>query len=201
MSIDPFPEHVTARKLCDRNRTINSSIPLGKLLRLSEYLVDTQAQVEVCLSFDRDESGTCCLSGNLTAAVRLQCQRCLEPVTVSLDATLAIKLAQSEPEARKIADQSANTLDKLDVVICKEGELNLLSVIEDELIMSLPIVAAHASDQCNTAFNALHAKTQRQEETMLRSNIKGLDVLQKLKQELAGASTPGDGSNKRNKNK
>ena len=183
MSIDPFPEHVSPRKWCDRNGTINSSIPLGKLLRLSEYLDNNHGQAEVCISFDRDAGGHCCLTGSVNATVNLQCQRCLRPVAVALASKLDIKLAANDVEAGRIADSAADPLERLEIVVCDQGELDLLAVIEDELIMSLPIVASHEDAACNDAFNALHAGG-RQEDGRARANIKGLDVLEKLKQEL-----------------
>lgn len=186
MSIDPFPERVVPRKWCDRNGTINSSIPLGKLLRLSEYLDDDHGQVEVRLDFDRDAGGICCLTGNINARVNMQCQRCLETTTVDLASELAIKVAGSDREAGKIADYVADPLDKLEIVVCEDGELDLLSVIEDELIMSLPIVAAHDNDQCNKRLGKLNreAKDLDIHSKSTQSNIMGLDVLEQLKQEL-----------------
>jgi uncharacterized protein len=183
MSIDPFPERVSPRKWCDSKGTINSSIPLGKLLRLSEYLDENHSQAEVCLSFDRDASGTCCLTGTVTARVSLECQRCLKPVTVDLESAIDIKVAANDADSARIAESAANPLDRLEIIVCHEGELNLLSVIEDELIMSLPIVASHADEQCSETWNRLHAKAQ---EVVLtgQANIKGVDVLEKLRQEL-----------------
>ena len=184
MSNDPFPERVSPRKWCDRNGTINCSIPLGKLLRLSEYLDDNHGQAQVCLSFDRDANGYCCLTGKVSAQVSMQCQRCLELTAVDLVSDLDIKIAGDNDEARLIADGTANSLDRLEVVVSVEGELDLLSVIEDELIMSLPIVAVHDNEHCNDQFNVLHADAEEQGNNAGQGNIKGLDVLEKLKQDL-----------------
>jgi len=183
MSIDPFPERVSPRKWCDRNGTINSSIPLGKLLRLSEYLDENHGQAEVCLSFDRDASGTCCLTGTVTARVSLECQRCLKPVAVDLESAVAIKVAANEADSARIAESAADPLEKLEIIVCDDGELNLLSVIEDELIMSLPIVASHADEQCSEAWNRLHAQPPDTARAG-QGNIKGMEVLEKLRQEL-----------------
>jgi len=183
MSIDPFPARVAARKLCDGNGTINSSIPLGKLLRLSEYLDDQSGQAEVCLSFDRDASGCCCLTGTVSASVNMVCQRCLDVTKVELASALDIKIAGTEKEAQRIAESSADPLEKLEVVVCDDGEFDLLSIVEDELIMSLPIVAVHDNEQCNAALNSLQNSAENPEPDR-QGNIKGLDVLEKLRQEL-----------------
>lgn len=183
MPTDPFPARVTPRKLCNRNGSINSTISLGKLLRLSEYLDDNHGQAEVCLSFDRDETGYCVITGTLKADVSMPCQRCLEPTPVSLDSDLALKVAEDEDEARRIAENSDDPHGKLEIVTCEDGQLDLLAVVEDELIMSLPTVAVHDDEHCNETLNALHSRARRQEESG-RGNVKGLEALEALKQAI-----------------
>ena len=113
----------------------------------------------------------------------MQCQRCLGAVAIIVESNLDIRVADSEAEAAQMADNAADPLDKLEIVVCEDGELDLQSVVEDELIMSLPIVASHDSAQCNEALNAM------QQEAGLckgggKGNIKGMEVLEKLKLEL-----------------
>jgi len=189
MSIDPFPERVLSRKLCNRNASINSTLPLGKLLRLSEYLYDDKGQVEVSLSFDRDEAGFCIISGSVKADVKMACQRCLEAAAVSLSSEIVVKVAESDSDAEKISESCSDPLDKLEVILCEEGELDLLSLVEDELILSLPIVASHDNEDCSKDLNILHDQARDEQASTdsslgNQSSIKGLEALEKLKQEL-----------------
>ncbi|MFT5321165.1 MAG: hypothetical protein ACI934_001313 [Pseudohongiellaceae bacterium] len=189
MSIEPFPERVLPRKLCNRNASINSTLPLGKLLRLSEYLYDDQGQVEVSLSFDRDEAGFCSISGSVKADVNMACQRCLEATAINLLSEIAVKVADSDSDAEKISESSSDPLEKLEVILCDEGELDLLSLIEDELILSLPIVASHGNEDCSKDLNIIHDQAREEQKSTdsslgNQSSIKGLEALEKLKQEL-----------------
>lgn len=185
MSNDPFPERVVARKLCQMNGAINSTLSLDKLPRLGEYLHDKHGQVEVRLSFDRDEGGADVIIGSVNAVVNLQCQRCLEPTPVKVHSDIIMRVANDEDDAAKLtrmlAETAVDRLQKLDIVVCDEGELDLIALVEDELILSLPIVASHNNEQCNDRLNKLREQAGKIENT----NIKGLDVLEKLKQELA----------------
>lgn len=183
MPNEPFPERVFPRKLCHRDGEINSKIPLSKLLRLSEYLHDNHGQAEVHLDFNRDEGGHCHVRGVIRAEVNLLCQRCLEAAAFTLVSELDIRVAETEEEALKVPDSSADPLDKLEIVVCDEGQLDLLSLIEDELIMSLPIVASHSDDRCNESLNALQLDTS-QTESEPQGNIRGLDKLEALKEAL-----------------
>ena len=175
-----------ARKLCQQNGTINSSIPLGKLQRLSEYLHDNHGQAEVCLSFDRDESGLDVISGNFNATVNMQCQRCLESVTVDIQSECLMRIAPSESKAEEMAERAGNDPESLDIVICEDGQLDLLAVVEDELIMSLPIVANHETDTCSDSLNDLkqEAAVGQDEKAAGQGNIQGLEQLEALKKEL-----------------
>ena len=103
---------------------------------------------------------------------------------MALASDLDIKVAGNDAQARQIADNTSDPLDRLEIVVCEDGELNLLAVVEDELIMSLPIVASHDSEQCNEAFSALRAGTQSRDNNQEQGNITGLEVLEKLKREL-----------------
>ena len=183
MSKDPFPERVVARKLCQQKGTINSTVSISKLQRFSEYLHDEDGQVKVSLHFDKDETGYRVVRGQIETTVRMLCQRCLEPTVVEVVVSeLAVTLADSETEASKIADKFSGPLDKLEIIVCEEGELELLSLVEDELIMSLPVVVAHEDKHCNTELNVIQASSHSVEPA--QGNIEGLEVLEKLKIEL-----------------
>jgi uncharacterized protein len=79
---------------------------------------------------------------HLQAAVDLplQCQRCLEPVQERLSVDREFLFVVDEATAMKVDDGS-----ELDVLAASKT-FNLLELIEDELLMALPLVAMH--DQC-----------------------------------------------------
>lgn len=183
MSIDPFPERVTPRKLCNSNGSINSIIPLDKFLRFGEYLHDNQGQAEVFLRFDRDEAGHCFIDGTVKADVSMICQRCLKATPVALESAFEIKVADSDGEAGRLAQGGADQLGKLETVICDDGEIDLLSLVEDELILSLPIVASHEDENCSKMLNTLHDESGEFQRTQ-KGSIKGLEELEALRQEL-----------------
>lgn len=172
------------RKLCNRNGSINSTLSVAKLLRLSEFLHDNHGQAEVSLSFDKDDAGHCLITGSLKADVRMVCQRCLEATDVKLASDFAIKVAETDKEARDIAQSGINTLEQLEVVRSEEGELDLLSLIEDELIMSLPIVARHTDKDCSETLTSLQEQARQAGENRTSGSIQGLEVLAELKKAL-----------------
>ncbi|HWK53461.1 MAG TPA: YceD family protein [Hyphomicrobiales bacterium] len=175
MSSDPFPEHLDAVRLFARNGSIVASLPLGRLPRFTEHLLDSEGQVAVALHFGHDEEERQHLSGTLRVEVRLRCQRCMEPLPLALECELDLLVFDSEAELQALPDEE-DALDAL--VVDSERGLDVLAVIEDELLLSLPLVPMHPASDCSETLNAYQRK---QEESQERSNP--FAVLASLKRE------------------
>ncbi|VUZ26807.1 Uncharacterised protein [uncultured Comamonas sp.] len=74
------------------------------------------------------------------ATVTLTCQRCLQPVDVSLDVQRAFRFVKDEATAEVQDEESEEDL----LAISRDFDLHAL--VEDELLMELPLVPRHA--QC-----------------------------------------------------
>ena len=72
----------------------------------------------------------------------MQCQRCMGPVQLTVKANAAFRFVADEATAEAEDDESEEDL------LVLEPELNVLELIEDELIMSAPIVPKH--EKCPT---------------------------------------------------
>lgn len=74
------------------------------------------------------------------ATVRLTCQRCLQPVDEPLAIARSFRFVADEAEAER-----EDELAEEDVMaLPPRGRLDLLPLVEDELILALPIVPRHA---------------------------------------------------------
>jgi uncharacterized protein len=73
-------------------------------------------------------------------ALSMVCQRCLQPVTVTLDVRPTIRFVHGEDLARQLDEEGEE--DVLD----SSAALDLCELVEDELIMALPLVPRH--DTC-----------------------------------------------------
>lgn len=74
------------------------------------------------------------------ATVVLECQRCLQPLPVALDARRRLRFVDTEEEAARLDEDSE------DDVLALPRRLDLRELVEDELILALPIVPRH--DTC-----------------------------------------------------
>jgi|Laugresp1bdmlbsn_1035097.scaffolds.fasta_scaffold27842_1 uncharacterized protein len=159
MPSDPFPEQLDASKLFVRKVEINAVLPFSRLKRFVDCLSEPNGQVAVHLRFGHDEQGRRKLSGELSTRVKQVCQRCLQPFETDLECELDLLVLTSETELEALPEADALTTD---VIVDEAEELDVLAIIEDELILSLPLAPVHQDESCNKALNSLKLQVENQ---------------------------------------
>jgi uncharacterized protein len=94
------------------------------------------------LAFARDERGLRVITGEASLTVVLPCQRCLEAVEIALECPMRLGLIEAEAQA----DALPEDLDP--VVVAGEDQLRPLDLVEDELLLALPLVPRHPDGAC-----------------------------------------------------
>lgn len=89
------------------------------------------------------DSGQVWLHMKVQATFPMECQRCLTPVDVPLEVDRWFRFVADEATAELLDDDAEEDL----LVISRE--FNLRELIEDELLMGLPLVASH--EECPVA--------------------------------------------------
>ena len=144
MSYGPLPKRVDPRKLAEREAEITGQIELQSMPELSTFLVDSVGSANVELRFALDEQRLRTVTGNARAKIRQVCQRCLEPVSIDIEAEFNLAVVLNEEQAKNLP----RSYDPLLV----EGDLSLASLVEEELILSLPAVPYHRDCSVQTSF-------------------------------------------------
>ncbi|MBA2492447.1 MAG: DUF177 domain-containing protein [Gammaproteobacteria bacterium] len=136
MRIDP-------RRLAEQHVRLRGSLllarmkRLGRLLMTSDTLITSSGAVYVSLYFGRNASGLQVIAGAISARLEMECQRCLRPYTQAVDRRFELVLAQGEAEAQRL-------LADYDVLEVADTDIFTQDVIEDELLLSIPLIPAHA---------------------------------------------------------
>lgn len=143
-----LPEHVDVARLAARSARLQSVTPVSAMARLAELLVDVAGNVDSDLRFSERQW----IDGEASATVRVTCQRCLEPMSVALDAR--IRLAVDVDDAQVPDDREA--------VMSDNGDISPLALVEDELILALPIVPMHAEGECTVRLAEKSAPAERE---------------------------------------
>lgn len=146
MSEKFIPENVDPFRLAEQNLRIDGAVKIVDMQRLNaSRKSDTQFPDEVAavdLHFGVDEQGQTFLKGHLNAQLNLQCQRCMEHLSCEIISDFALGVVKTLDEAKVLSRQYEPALVKND------GQLALRDLIEDELILNLPIIPRHESQEC-----------------------------------------------------
>lgn len=145
MSNGPLPKRVDPRKLAERGIRIAGEAEISAMPNLCQALVNNEGSIHIDLQFEVDEQRIRTITGSASGHVSMMCQRCLEPVTVAVEADFNLGVAASEESAKQLPRD-------YDPLIIEGEEIELLTVIEEELILSLPFDAYHDDCSITTSF-------------------------------------------------
>lgn len=115
-------------------RSFEGTLPIATLSRLCAVLADTDGQLQYGLDFGRDELGISYVDVHVRASLALVCQRTLEPflLPVAVDTRLGL--------IRQERDEAGLPPECEPLLVAEDGRLNPADVIEDELLLALPLV-------------------------------------------------------------
>jgi uncharacterized protein len=124
---------------------LRGALPAAGLKRLEDVLFDTQGSVEYEVRGCLDERSRPQLALKVTGKLHLQCQRCLE----LLDYEVAVRnklllVPQGMPIEADLDDPDAPD------VIEASPELDIAGLIEDEVLLSLPLAPRHPEGACES---------------------------------------------------
>lgn len=113
--------------------------------RLTGAVAAVDETIDAEVKFDKDAQGLNFFTGSLSTNVELICQRCNGQFAHSIQATFCYS------PVKDLDDERVDELPEVyePVQVNDHGEINLLQLFEDELILSLPIVALHAEEDCS----------------------------------------------------
>ena len=136
------PRALRLEPLCKEGGSLQGSWPLAALTRLSESFSaapDGSASWALKGSTQQPAGGATQLWVQLTAqaVVPLQCQRCLGPLAQRLEVDRSICFVHGEDLAARLDEETE------DDVMSLPATLDVQDLVEDELILALPIVPRH----------------------------------------------------------
>ena len=127
-------------QLADNGAHLDGELPIKGLARLLEMCRNDGGSVLIDLHFARGPShGLRIMHGTIAARVNVTCQRCMEGMMITL--TAAPRLLLLRPGERDDLLESGNAL-------VAERPVTLGMLIEDELLLVMPMVPMHPIDGC-----------------------------------------------------
>ncbi|SPW28921.1 Uncharacterized ACR, COG1399 [Edwardsiella tarda] len=116
-----------------------------QITRLAESVVSVDSDVCAEMSFSIDNQRLAVIRGYADVTVTLQCQRCNQPFQHHLHATYCFSPVANDEQAEALPE----IYEPIDVN--EYGEVDLQAMVEDELILALPVVPVHESEHCEVS--------------------------------------------------
>ena len=155
-----------AGQQADRRTDIDFLIPLPALPRIAGQLALVEGSAQGTASFVR-EQGLAVVDLELEAAVPLTCQRCMRPMHWPVVARARIAVVGD-------ADAADRVPPEFEAVIAPAGRITVGELVEEELLLDLPIVALHADPkECAVQLAGGHDENTQQPFAGLAELLKG----------------------------
>ncbi len=129
-----LPESVDAWRMVSARRSFEGTLAIASLPRLCEALASSEGEVSFELDFGRDSFGTRYVDVRASAPLTLTCQRSLEPFVLPVALQTRLGLIRRE------RDEAGLPPEYEPLLVAEDGRLHPADVIEDELLLALPLV-------------------------------------------------------------
>ena len=167
-----LPLQVEPYRLAANGERLEGQVPLEKFSRLAAEAGEQSGVVEVRLDFAIDAQGRRVIDGWLSAELELPCRRCLTPMAQRVESRFLLGMVTSDALAAELPSTH-------EPVLVENEQLNLLGVLEDELLLSLPQVIYHDEAQCRVSRDQLTSGEASEVEQT--STVSPFEVLRTLK--------------------
>ena len=132
--------HYQIQKEVTRCGEFQGEIRVSELTRLSEFLLLDSAEIALEFNFSQSEYDIPVVEGRARSCLTVECQRCLKAMEIPVEMDFKLLVNASDD---LIAEST------LDSVYCEDGKVDIFEVVEDELILGLPLVTMHDDMTCN----------------------------------------------------
>lgn len=130
-----IPDQVPLDKATQASRLISGQVAVNTLPRLQGVVAEPRSddeQLDVALQFGRDKESRPVVEVSVEGAVMLICQRTLQPFLHKLESHSTVALVTSEDEAESLPEG-------LEPVLCEQGQVRLVELVEEEVLLALPL--------------------------------------------------------------
>jgi len=139
-----LPEKCDLFQLCEKGADVSGTWPVAKMPRLLGMLGSDSGEAYAEMHFAKSGRNRY-VKGHVSATIEIQCQRCMDLMTLQVETEFSLGLVETEAQIDKLPEGYEPLIT--------EGRHFLPDVIEDEIILAVPIVPVHDSE-CSVFMNA-----------------------------------------------
>ena len=131
----PVPDVLDAWRMVAARREFEGRIPLAAMTRLGTSLFDTEGEVRFRMAFGIDALRVAYVEIGIEAELPLECQSSLKRFLLPVHVSQRLGLIRDE------ADEAALPEDYEALLVNADAMVRPAELVEDELILALPVVA------------------------------------------------------------
>lgn len=129
-------------RLAKSRERIEGCLRLDSFDRVKAELIEDSGSLDYSLTFDFDDSGTCVIECKINGKLTLECQRCLQAVVIEIDKHSLLGVVKDKAEIDSLAVE-------YEPLQLNEETISAEQLIEDELLLSLPLSPLHKDSECS----------------------------------------------------
>jgi uncharacterized protein len=137
------PAVIDSLEFARSEQELAGELPVACLERLHDVLTDTDGTLRYVVRGGKDERQRPFLELEIEGELHLQCQRCLEGLSHPVELHSALLLIPRGEQPDELLDDPSEP-DAIEA----SSELNVSELIEDEVLLSLPLSPRHAEGIC-----------------------------------------------------
>lgn len=132
-----------ASGLAARGESLGGEIDAARRPRVADRLAPLSSAVPITwkIAGGQDDLGRPTLTVTIEGTLPLVCQRCLQPFELPVAQQTELLLARTEGELEPLDSGEAE-------VVLADAPLDAMTLVEDEILLSLPFAPIHAEEQC-----------------------------------------------------
>ncbi len=167
-----LPEYLDLMRVGQVPVRLTGQVRLDAMPRLRDAVTDTGGEAAVDLQAF-DEAGHKVVQGQARAALDLICQRCFGKLSCPVTAVFNLIWVRSEADTARLPEA-------YEPLVSITGNIKLTELVEDELLLALPMVALHEpSTECSRSMP--RGSPRRKKESIEAAPAKPFAALKALK--------------------
>ncbi len=148
MSSVQLPNEINPIALAHETKKLEGLIAVQSLKRLTHVAGKQHGEVYVVVDFGKDANGLNYFSARINTQLSLVCQRCLDSMEQKVTTQFKLYTVTNQMQFKLIPND-------VDALFIGDEPFLLHDIIEDELIVSLPMFAKHQNEKdCNLSDNS-----------------------------------------------
>ncbi len=137
------PDTVNPYQLAQQACQLDGELSLKTMPRLASLVRCEAETAAFTLNFSLDHENACLITGSVTSSIQLNCQRCLIDYNQPLALDLQLVVVTETTELDDLPGQYEP------VVVSADKTLSVYQLIEDEIILNIPLIPSHKPNVCS----------------------------------------------------